>query len=190
MKRMLTVFCGILLGAATQLGFSQELIPTLGPAMAPPAVAPVPPGIPLQFNNVSEVYRYIVQTRGLGRTDDEALMQALTAGSTVQQVKDISGELLTVIKPELIVDGTSRLASNGNYPYYVLRPGSQGLALLGTMFGQGYATSLTDGHLRFTMRLRTEAGKFRPMRFEVRGNSLVNLSPLNRSRRPIQLASR
>jgi hypothetical protein len=185
MKWMLCGCAGIVLSMGAPLAFSQAVVPSLGPPMAPPLVAPVPAGVPLQFNDLSEVYRYIVQTRGLGQAGDEALVQALAGGSTVQHVRDISGDSLTVIKAELIADGASRVASaNGNYPYYVLRHSEQGFALLGVMFGQGYVTSRADGHLQFTMRLRMEAGQLRPMRFQVRGNALVNLTPLKSQTAP------
>jgi hypothetical protein len=84
-----------------------------------------------------------------------------------------------IIRADLVTDGTSRLASaNGNYPYYVLRRDGDRLTLLGMMFGEGYATSRIHGHLQFTMRFREAAGQLRPMRFQVRGNALFNLTPL------------
>jgi hypothetical protein len=150
--------------------------------MSPPllrTIAPVSAAAPLHFNNLTEVFRYIVQARGLGKTDDEALVRALAAGSTVQQVRDSSGNSLTVIKANLVADGTSRLASaEGNFPNYVLRESAEGISLLGTMFGESYSTNLADGHLQFTLRLRMAAGHVRQMRFQVRGEALVNLTPL------------
>jgi hypothetical protein len=69
-------------------------------------------------------------------------------------------------------------SANGNYPYYVLRRDGDQLTLLGMMFGDGYATSRIHGHLQFTMHFREAAGQLRPMRFQVRGKALLNLTPL------------
>ncbi len=178
MKQMLSGLFGILLMAGTPLAFSQTSTPLR-------AIAPISAAAPLHFNDLAEVYRYIVQTRGLGKADDEALVRALTAQSTVQQVRDSSGNWLTVIKADLVAGGTSRLASvEGNFPFYVLRQSTEGISLLGTMFGESYASGLRDGHLQFTLRLRMAAGKVRQMRFQVRGDALVNLTPLISQRAP------
>ena len=177
MKHIASGLSGILLSAGASLVFSQP----------PPlrTVAPVAATAALHFNDLAEVYRYIVQTRGLGKADDEALVRALVADSKVEQVRDSSGAPLTVIRADLVAGGTSRLASaQGNYPYYVLRQNAEGITLLGTMFGDGYATSRMDGHLQFTMRLRMAAGQVRQMRFQVRGEALVNLTPLKTERAP------
>lgn len=126
-----------------------------------------------------------MQNRELGKADDDSLVRSLAASSIVQQVRDTSGDSLMVIRPNLVTNGTSRLASaSGNYPYYVLRRDGDRLALLGTMFGTGYATSHVDGHLQFTMRFREAAGLLRPMRFVVRDKSLFNLTPLSGQKTP------
>jgi len=172
MKRMLCGFSGILLWMAAPAAFPQAI-----------ATLPLSPKVlaiePLHFNDLDEVYGYIVQNRELGKSGDESLVRSLAAGSTVQQVRDSSGASLMVIRADLITDGTSRLASaNGNYPYYVLRRDGDQLTLLGMMFGDGYATSRIHGHLQFTMHFREAAGQLRPMRFQVRGKALLNLTPL------------
>jgi hypothetical protein len=74
-------------------------------------------------------------------------------------------------------------SANGNYPFYVLRHSDRGFALLGVMFGEGYVTSLA-GHLQFTMRLRRDAGQLTPLRFQIQGNALVNLTPLKSQKAP------
>jgi hypothetical protein len=152
------------------------------PTNAPPlqTIFPVAPAAALHFNDLTEVYRYIVQTRGLGQPDDEALVRALISGSTVKQVRDNSGNTLTVIKADLVAEGASRLASaEGNLPYYVLRQNTGGVSLIGMMFGESYTVSVTDSHVQFKVKLRMSAGRVHDMRFEVRGEALVNLSPLN-----------
>jgi hypothetical protein len=172
MKRTLSGFGGILLCMAAPSVFPQAIatLPSI------PAVRAIEP---LHFNNLNEVYGYILQNRELGKSDDESLVRSLAASSTVQQVKDTSGDSLLVIKADLVTDGTSRLASaNGNYPYYVLHRDGDRLTLLGMMFGEGYAASRIHGHLQFTMRFREAAGQLRRMRFQVRGNALFNLTPL------------
>jgi len=172
MKRMLSGFGGILLCMAAPSAFPQAI-----------ATLPLSPKVlaiePLHFNDLNEVYGYIVQNRELGKSGDESLVRGLAAGSTVQQVRDTSGDSLLVIRADLVTDGTSRLASaNGNYPYYVLRRDGDQLTLLGMMFGEGYATTRVHGHLQFTMRFREAAGQLRPMRFQMRGKALFNLTPL------------
>jgi hypothetical protein len=165
-KQTLSCLSGIFFWVTMPLAFSQ-------------AIPPVAAAAALHFNDLTEVYRYIVQTRGLGRPNDEALVRALISGSTVEQVPDKSGNTLTVIKANLVADGTSRLASaEGNLPYYVLRQQPGGLSLIGMMFGESYTFSVTDGHVQFKVQLRMSAGRVHDMRFEVRGEALVNMSPL------------
>jgi hypothetical protein len=172
MKRMLSGFGGLLLCMAAPSAFPQA-ITTLPKSPALLAIEP------LHFNDLNEVYGYIVQNRGLGNSGDESLVRSLAASSTVQQAKDTSGDSLLVIRADLVTSGTSRLVSaNGNYPYYVLRRDGDQLVLFGMMFGEGYATSRIHGHLQFTMRFREAAGQLRPMRFQVRGKALFNLTPL------------
>jgi hypothetical protein len=155
------------------------------PALLLRTIAPVAAASPLHFNDLTEVYRYIIERRGLGKPEDDALVGALIAGSTVKQVRDSSGKFLTVIKADLVADGRSRLASTeGNFPHYVLRQTADGITLLGTMYGESYAASLKDGHLQFTMRLRLATGQEHDMRFQVRDEALVNLTPLNSERYP------
>jgi hypothetical protein len=171
MKRMLSGFGGILLCAVAPLAFPQPI--------APLPFAPKLANAPLHFNDLNEVYGYIAQNRGLGKSGDESLVHGIAVSSSVQQVKDPSGDSLMVIRADLVTDGTSRLESAaGNYPYYVLRRDGDQLTLLGTMFGAGYATSRIHGHLQFTMHFREAAGQVRPMRFQVRGKALFNLTPL------------
>ncbi len=148
-------------------------------------IAPVAVPVQLHFKDMTEVYRYIIQSRELGKPGDDELVGALAAGSTVKQVRDISGNFLTVIKADLVADGRSRLASTeGNFPHYVLRQTTDGITLLGTMYGESYAASMKDGHLQFTMRLRMATGQEHDMRFQVRDEALVNLTPLNSEPHP------
>lgn len=179
---------GLMLVGASGVFAQQVLpIPWAGTPVDPAArIAPSAP-IPRVFASLTEVYRYVVQTRGLGRPADDDLVAALEAGSTSEQLSDTSGGALTVIKADLLTDdGGSRLRSaNGNYPYYVLRRDRQGLVLLGVMFGDGYQTQVRDGRMEFTMSLRTSGGSVQPMRFRVEDDVLVNLSqPLKQERFP------
>jgi hypothetical protein len=172
------VFC-----AAMPLAFSRDYNDS--PTLLFRTIAPVAVPSPLHFNDMTEVYRYIIRSRGLGNPGDDALVGALVAGSPVQKVRDISGKFLTVIKTDLVTDGRSRLASTeGNFPYYVLRQTADGITLLGTMYGESYTANLKDDHLQFTMRLRMATGQEHEMRFQVRDETLVNLTPLNSERHP------
>jgi hypothetical protein len=180
MKPIVSGVAGILLSAAMPLAFAQDMnTPLLR------TIAPVSATAPLHFNDLTEVYRYIVQSRGLGSPDDEAVVRALIAGSTVTQVQDGAGHALTVIKADLVRDGKSGLASaEGNLPYYVLHQSAGDVTLLGTMFGDSYTSSVANGRVQFSMRLRLPAGKVRDMRFEVRDEALVNLTPIGSQRTP------
>ncbi|HTY50031.1 MAG TPA: hypothetical protein VMB48_10095, partial [Steroidobacteraceae bacterium] len=116
---ILAAAAGVILAGA-QCAFAQQVWP--------PAPRPVTPR-PMVFASLTELYRYVVQTRGLGGSADDNLVAAVEASSTSEQVPDASGDALTVIKADLLTeDGGSRLRSaSGNYPYYVLRRDRQGL---------------------------------------------------------------
>ena len=174
--------------AGTQGVFAQQVLP--GEPAVPPrpgaAIPQLPVPRPMVFASITELYRYVVQTRGLGGSADDDLVAAVEASSTSEQVPDASGNALTVVKADLLTDGRSRLRSaSGNYPYYVLRRDRQGLVLLGVMFGDSYRTEVHDGRMEFTMSLRTSGGGTQPMRFRVEDDVLVNLSqPRGRDRFP------
>jgi len=172
---ILAAAAGVILAGA-QCAFAQQVWP--------PAPRPVTPR-PMVFASLTELYRYVVQTRGLGGSADNDLVAAVEACSTSEQVNDASAGTLIVVKADLVSDGVSRMRSaSGNYPYYVLRRDSHGLMLLGVMFGDGYDAQVHDGRMEFTMSLRTPTGT-QPMRFRVEDDVLVNLStPRNQDRFP------
>jgi hypothetical protein len=183
MKLTVVGVSGIFFCAAISAAFSHDYNDP--PALLLRTIAPVAATPPLHFNDLADVYRYIIQSRGLGKSEDNALVGALTASSTVKQVRDSSGKFLTVMKADLVADGRSRLASpEGNFPHYVLRQGADGITLLGTMYGESYAAGIKDGHLQFTMQLRMATGQEHEMRYQVRDDALVNLTPLHSERHP------
>lgn len=185
MNQIRSALAGIMLGAMAPVAFAQDSALSLSPPLLRTDAPKLLADAHLHFNGLTEVYGYIVRSRGLGKDDEGALARAVAAGSTLEHVRDSSGRSLTVIKADLLKDGKSQLASaDGNFPYYVLRPSADGLTLLGGMFGDGYATGITDGHLQFVVRLKMSAGQVRNMRFQVRGDALVNLSPIKSDRAP------
>ena len=140
------------------------------------AIVPAP--ITITFSDLSDLYGYIAQSRGLGARNDSELAKRIAASSRVVQVHDGSADPILVIKADVLDQGGhSRLrSSNGNYPFYVLRVTEDRLVLLGTMFGADYRHRLDGRQLRFEVRLRTGPHTTKAMTFLVDGTRLVNLS--------------
>ena len=144
--------------------------PDAGPILAMP--------VPETFPDLSYVFAYIAQTRGLGSSSDSELSREIASSSAVEQLHDYSADPILVIKADLLDhNGNSRLRSpNGNYPFYVLRATSSHLVLLGMMFGTAYRVHLDGRQLHFEMRLNTSQKTTKAMSFLVDENVLVNLS--------------
>lgn len=151
----------------------------VGPPLgARPSSVVVPVPITISFADLSDLYGYIAQTRGLGDRNDTNLSKRIAARSRVARLHDGSAGPILVIKADVLDEsGHSRLRSaDGNYPFYVLRITDKRLVLLGMMFGTGYRYRLDGRQLHFDVRLNTGARKPRALSFLVDGNRLVNLS--------------
>jgi hypothetical protein len=144
--------------------------PDAGPLLAMP--------VPQTFPDLSYLFAYIAQSRGLGRSSDSELSREIASSSAVEQLHDYSADPILVVKADLLDhNGNSRLRSpNGNYPFYVLRATPSQLVLLGMMFGTAYSVHLDAKQLHFEMRLNTGRHTTKAMSFLVDENALVNLS--------------
>ena len=134
--------------------------------------------VPLTFSDLSDLFAYVAQSRGLGRSSDAELSREIASSSSVQQLHDYSTDPILVVKADLLDhNGMSRLRSpNGNYPFYVLRSTPTQLVLLGMMFGTAYTAHLDAKQLHFEMQLNTGPHKTRALSFLVDEDALINLS--------------
>ncbi len=131
------------------------------------------------------VFAFIAETTRLGKSDDTALTQRLTATSSIDRLHDYSGDSIVVVKPEVLGDdGHSRVRSeSGNYPFFVFRETTAGYVPLGQMEGRGYEWSLPNRHLQFLMTASGADRKNAVVRYEVNQAAVVNLTALKNSER-------
>jgi hypothetical protein len=134
--------------------------------------------VPQTFPDLSHLFAYVAQSRGVGSANDSELSREIASSSSVEQLHDYSADSILVVKADLLDhDGNSRLRSpNGNYPFYVLRATSNSLVLLGVMFGATYSTHLDERRLHFEVQLNTGVDMTKTMSFVVDEDGLVNLS--------------
>jgi hypothetical protein len=153
------------LAVAAQLGR-----PEAGPTLAVPVLQ--------TFPDLSYLFAYVAQSRGVGSANDSELSQQIASSSSVEQLRDYMADPILVVKADLLDhNGRSRLRSlNGNYPFYVLRATADSLVLLGTMFGTAYSAHLDEKQLHFEVQLNTGQHTTKTMSFLVDENALVNLS--------------
>jgi hypothetical protein len=181
-----TICVAALAGLVANVAVAQ--LPPEVPAPAVPRSAPPLGGrpdvptlavpIPQTFSDLSDLFAYVAQTRGLGRWSDAELSREIASSSSVQYLHDDSTDPILVVKADLLDhDGQSRLRSpNGNYPFYVLRSTPTQLVLLGTMFGTSYRAHLEGKQLHFEMQLNTSPHKTKALSFLVDEDALINLS--------------
>lgn len=160
----------LIANAAFALGPPQGVMPSA-------VVVPVVP-ITTTFQDLSDLYGYIAQTRGLGGRNDTELAKRISASSRIAWLHDGSADPILVIQADVLDEnGHSRLrSSDDNYPFYVLRVNHKRLVLLGLMFGTGYTHRLDGSQLHFQVKLNTGPRTTKALSFLVEGNRLVNLS--------------
>lgn len=161
---------GVLLGSAT----SAES--PVRPPQAPILVTRPP----ITLSGEQQSFRFIAHELHLD--DSREAIQSLRAESSVDHLHDYLGEVILVVKPELLgASGESRIrAADGTYPFFVFRQSEHGWFLLGRMDGKGYEWSTQSRHLVFQMSAEQPGGARTVVRYEVNPSALVNLSLLAR----------
>jgi hypothetical protein len=149
-----------------------------GPLGGYPNVPMLAVPVPLTFSDLSDLFAYVAQSRGLGRASDAELSREIASSSSVQQLRDYSTDPILVVKADLLDhNGASRLRSpNGNYPFYVLRATPTSLVLMGMMFGTAYRSHFEGKQLHFEMQLNTSPHSSKAMSYLVDEDVLINLS--------------
>jgi len=137
------------------------------PAAWPNVLIPVP-----RFADYAEFFAHVAKVCRLPTSESPLVAQQLEARSTIDRLRDYSGEPIVVVTLDLD-------SADGNYSFYVLRETSRGLRLLGEMAGRGYHVTIERGHLDFMLKVSGHDAQATPPRYQVDGDFLVNLADLD-----------
>lgn len=173
-------FCSLMLaGLGVFLASATYAAPPVWPPQTTlPPIRPMTPAPHL--SGEEETFRFIAHELYLD--DSSQAIESMRTESSVDHLHDYRGEVILVVKPELLgVGGRSRTrAADGNYPFFVFRQSENGWFLLGQMQGTGYEWSTQSRHLVFRMSAEQSGGAPTVVRYEVNPSALVNLTLLAR----------